>query len=185
MGKGIILTIGHSTRTLEDYIALLKMNKVTIVNDIRTIPRSRYNPQFNSDTLPDVLKTVSIKYIHSAGLGGLRHPHDGSPNTGWWNPSFRGFADYMQTDEFEQNISDLIKLADDERVVLMCAEVVPWRCHRALIADALLIRGLEVEHIISENSRYLHKLTAWAKVNGQEIIYPEIGSGQGEVRFKI
>lgn len=91
----------------------------------------------------------------------------------------------MQTDEFEQNISDLIKRSENDSVILMCAETVPWRCHRSLIADALLIRGLEVEHIISENSRYLHKLTVWAKVNGKQIIYPEIGGGQGELGFKI
>lgn len=168
----VILTIGHSTRTLELFIRMLKAHEVTKVVDIRTVPRSRHNPQFNKETLADELKAAGIEYVHMPGVGGLRHPRPDSPNTGWKNSSFRGFADYMQTQEFEDNLKTLINLAGQERCALMCAEAVPWRCHRSLIADALAIRGIRVEHIMSLSSTQPHKLTPFASVEGLRITYP-------------
>jgi uncharacterized protein (DUF488 family) len=168
----VVLTIGHSTRTLEDFITLLQKYDVQKVVDIRTIPRSRHNPQFNREELPNSLKTVGIGYVHMSGLGGLRHSVPDSPNTGWRNLSFRGFADYMQKEEFEKSLQELIELAKTERLALMCAEAVPWRCHRSLIADALSVRGVQVKHILSLTSLRSHKITSWAKVNGTHITYP-------------
>lgn len=170
--QGLISTVGHSNRKLEIFIHLLQSHNVKHVVDVRTIPRSRHNPQFNRETLSDSLKTAGIKYTHMAGLGGLRRPRPDSPNTGWRNASFRGFADYMQTPEFETNLQTLIVLARQEQIALMCAEAVPWRCHRSLIADSLLIRKIQIEHILSEKSRQPHSLTPWAVVNGTRITYP-------------
>ncbi len=167
-----IFTIGHSTRSAEDFIQLLKENDVTRVIDIRTIPRSRHNPQFNADTLRDTLSQAGISYLPMAGLGGLRRPQSDSPNTGWRNASFRGFADYMQTEDFKENLQVLIELARKEILAIMCAEAVPWRCHRSLIADALIIRGIKVEHILSRSSSRNHVLTPWAQVTGTSIVYP-------------
>lgn len=168
----VVLTIGHSTRTLEAFIRLLQASGVTRLVDVRTVPRSRRNPQFNRETLPDALSAVGIGYVHMAGLGGLRHPRPDSPNSAWRNASFRGFADYMQTPAFEVNIQMLMEQAQQGRMALMCAEAVPWRCHRSLIADALTVRGVEVEHILSATHRQLHTLTPWAQVNGSQLIYP-------------
>ena len=168
----MVLTIGHSTRSLEDFIHLLQTHEVKKVVDVRTVPRSRHNPQFNRETLPVSLKTNRIGYIHMLGLGGLRHSHPGSPNMGWRNASFRGFADYMQTQDFEKNLFTMIHLARQERISLMCAEAVPWRCHRSLIADALLIWGIRVEHILSLTHCQPHLLTPWARVDGTRITYP-------------
>jgi len=168
----IVLTVGHSTRTLEVFLQLLKAHAVTKIVDVRTAPRSRHNPQFNRETLPDQLKAVHLTYVHMPGLGGLRHPRAESPNTGWLNASFRGFADYMQTQEFEENLEALIQLANKERIALMCAEALPWRCHRSLIADALRSRGILVEHILSSTRRQPHGLTPWAQVDGTRLTYP-------------
>ena len=162
----IVLTIGHSTRTLEIFLHLLQAHRVTRLVDVRTIPRSRHNPQFNQETLPDALHAVGISYQHIAGLGGLRHTRPDSPNKAWRNMSFRGFADYMQTPEFKENLQVLIDMARQERVALMCAEAVPWRCHRSLIADAFSVRGLRVEHIMSEIQCLNHSLRPWARVTG-------------------
>jgi uncharacterized protein (DUF488 family) len=167
----IVLTIGHSTRTIEGFINLLA-HGVSRVVDVRTIPRSRHNPQFNADSLPGSLKKVGVGYVHMAGLGGLRHPARDSLNVGWCNGSFRGFADYMQTLEFETSLDELIQLANRDRIALMCAEAVPWRCHRSLIADALLVRGIHTEHILSLARRQIHTLTRFAKVQGTRITYP-------------
>jgi uncharacterized protein (DUF488 family) len=167
-----IITIGHSTRTLEKFIHLLTSNGITCLVDVRTVPRSRHNPQFNRETLPHQLMKAGLGYVHLPGLGGLRHAKDDSPNRGWQNASFRGFADYMQTPEFAQSLEELIKLSKNDRVVLMCAEAVPWRCHRSLIADALLVRGLHIEHIISSTHCRNHTLTPFAQVRGTEITYP-------------
>lgn len=167
-----ILTVGHSTRPFETYLALLQAHGVTTVVDIRTVPRSRRNPQFNRETLPEALRAAGIGYVHMAGLGGLRHPRPDSPNTGWRNASFRGFADYMGTPEFVEHVEALVDLAGREPVALMCAEVVPWRCHRSLIADALSVRHLPVEHILSATRREPHGLTPWAKVDGTSLTYP-------------
>jgi uncharacterized protein (DUF488 family) len=168
----IIRTIGHSTRSLEEFTGLLKKYEITVVVDVRTVPRSRKNPQFNRETLPEALEREKIAYRHMAGLGGLRHPAKDSPNAGWRNASFRGYADYMQTEEFRQNLEELISLARSERIVLMCAEALPWRCHRSLIADALTIRGIRTKHIMSTTSHNPHRLTPWARVEGLKITYP-------------
>lgn len=173
-----VLTIGHSTRTIGEFAGLLKAHGVTCVVDVRTIPRSRFNPQFNRESLPDSLKEIGVGYVHMPGLGGLRHTVANSPNLGWKNASFRGYADYMQTPEFEKNLEDLIQLAKKERISLMCAEAVPWRCHRSLIADALLIRGIYTEDIMSLTSRQVHKLTPFAKINGVKITYPPEMTGR-------
>jgi uncharacterized protein (DUF488 family) len=168
----IVLTIGHSTRTLEEFISLLKTHSVTRVVDVRTVPRSRHNPQFNRDSLPKELKKAGLGYVHLPGLGGLRHAKPDSLNLGWRNASFRGYADYMQTPEFGQSLDELIQLAKQDRIAIMCAEAVPWRCHRSLIADALMVRGIRVEDIVSPTSRTVHALTSFAKVSGSTITYP-------------
>ncbi len=167
-----VLTIGHSTRTLEEFIRLLQAHGATCVVDVRTVPRSWHNPQFNKTSLPGSLKKAGLSYIHLPGLGGLRHAKRDSLNLGWRNASFRGYADYMQTLEFEQSLDELIWLTNQERIVLMCAEVVPWRCHRSLIADALLVRGIRTEDIMSPTRRQVHTLTPFAKVRGTTITYP-------------
>jgi len=168
----LVVTIGHSTRSLDDFIDLLKTHGVGKVIDVRTVPRSRHNPQFNRDTLPESLRSARIGYKHIPGLGGLRHALRDSPNMGWRNSSFRGFADYMLTEEFEKSLEKLIGLVRRKRICLMCAEAVPWRCHRSLIADALQVRGITVEHIMSKSQPQLHKLTPFARVDGTRITYP-------------
>jgi hypothetical protein len=168
----VVLTIGHSTRTMEEFIRLLEAHGVTRVVDVRTVPRSRHNPQFNRDTLPASLLPAGIGYIHMPELGGLRHTTPASINTGWRNASFRGYADYMQTPAFAKAIDELIQLAGQDRVALMCAEAVPWRCHRSLIADALWVRGIRSEDIMSATRRQVHALTPFAKVDGIGITYP-------------
>src|ERR1039458_1972697 len=175
--SAIVLTIGHSTRTLEEFIGLLQVHGVTCVVDVRTVPRSRFNPQFNKASLPRSLAKVGLGYVHLPGLGGLRHAHADSVNLGWRNASFRGFADYMQTPEFEQSLQELVRLATRERLALMCAEAVPWRCHRSLIADALLVRGIRTEDIMSPTRRQIHTLTPFAKVRGTVITYPTEAPG--------
>ena len=168
----LVMTIGHGTRPLEVFCQILQTNQVGKVADVRTVPRSRFNPQFNKETLPEALAAMGIGYVHLPGLGGLRHPRRDSPNLGWRNASFRGFADYMQTPWFEENLLALIDLAKQERLALMCAETVPWRCHRSLIADALTVRGVKVEHILSEHRLQEHRLTNFARVEGAQITYP-------------
>ena len=168
----VVLTVGHSTRQLAEFIALLAAHSVSRLVDIRTVPRSRHNPQFNRDTLPTALEVAGIRYAHVAGLGGFRHTHPGSLNMGWRNVSFRGFADYMQTPEFAENLAALIEQATRERVVLMCAEAVPWRCHRSLIADALVVHGICAKEIINAVRLQLHTLTSFAKVDGTVVTYP-------------
>jgi uncharacterized protein (DUF488 family) len=168
----MIYTIGHSTRSLETFIGLLKAQGVTALVDVRTIPRSRHNRQFNQDTLPDALAAAGIRYVYEKGLGGLRHTKPGSPNGAWRNASFRGFADYMQTPEFAEGLNRLIEIAGTEPVAIMCAEAVPWRCHRSLIADALVVRGFSVRDVIGATSCKPHVITPWAKIDGMAITYP-------------
>jgi uncharacterized protein (DUF488 family) len=163
--------MGHSTRALEEFVRLLKAHGVQRVVDVRTIPRSRHNPQFNRDQLSPALHNTRIHYRHMPGLGGLRRARRDSINTGWRNASFRGYADYMQTVAFEKSLAECIELAKRERVVLMCAEAVPWRCHRSLIADALLVRGIDAREITSGIRTRAHALTPWAQVNGTQITY--------------
>ena len=167
----LVMTIGHSTCTLK-FISLLQAHGATCVVDVRTVPRSRHNPQFNKSSLPGSLKKAGLGYLHLPGLGGLRHVKRESVNLGWRNASFRGYADYMQTQEFEQSLQELIQLANKDRMVLMCAEAVPWRCHRSLIADALLVRGIRAEDIMSPTRRHIHSLTPFSKVRGTTITYP-------------
>ena len=168
----LVSTVGHSTRPVKDFVALLLAHGVKQLVDVRTIPRSRHNPQFNLNRLPRPLQQAGIRYRHIAGLGGLRHARRDSINTGWRNASFRGFADYMQTLEFEKALDQLIHLAQKRRTAIMCAEAVPWRCHRSMIGDALLVRGLRVEEITSRTRTRPHTLTAWARVKGKQLTYP-------------
>ena len=168
----VVLTIGHSTRPLEEFLHLLDAHGVKRLVDVRTVPRSRHNPQFNKESLPEALKRVGISYTHMPSLGGLRHARKDSINLGWRNAGFRGFADYMQTAEFAKALSGLIEVAEKERVAIMCAEAVPWRCHRSLVADALLARGVRVEEISSVTRTQPHKLTPFAHVFGGEVTYP-------------
>jgi uncharacterized protein (DUF488 family) len=168
----VVLTIGHSTRTLAEFIGLLQAHGVARVVDVRTVPRSRHNPQFNKTSLPRGLKKAGLGYVHMPGLGGLRHVKRDSINMGWRNTSFRGYADYMQTPEFELTLDELIRLANPEQIALMCAEAVPWRCHRSLIADALLFRGIRTKDIMSPIRRTAHTLTPFAKTRSTTITYP-------------
>lgn len=167
-----VLTIGHSTRPIEDFIAMLASHAVTLLVDVRTVPRSRHNPQYNAETLPASLAAAHIGYAHAAGLGGFRRTLPDSPNTGWRNLSFRGYADYMQSAEFEQELIGLIELARGERIALMCAEAVPWRCHRSLIADALEAHGVAACEIVSASRLQAHKLTPFARVRDTRVDYP-------------
>ncbi len=167
-----MLTIGHSNRPVEEFLSMLKTHGVELLVDVRTVPRSRHNPQFNSDVLPRSLAGECIRYAHMPGLGGLRHARKDSLNTGWKNLSFRGYADYMLTGEFVENLRKLAELDPGCRTAIMCAESVPWRCHRSLIADALTIRGIAVNHIMSETKANPHRLTAFAHVDGDRITYP-------------
>ena len=170
----LVLTVGHSTRPIVEFIGLLAGNGVSHLLDVRTVPRSRHNPQFNRDTLPASLQGAGIAYTHVPGLGGFRPTSPESPNAGWRNASFRGYADYMQTAAFRHELDGVVELAANERIALMCAEAVPWRCHRSLIADALLVRGIGVEEIVSVTRRQPHKLTPFARVEGTSITYPPI-----------
>jgi uncharacterized protein (DUF488 family) len=167
-----VLSVGHSTRPLEAFMGMLRAHGVQRVVDVRTVPRSRHNPQFDRDTLPAALRAAGIGYVHLPALGGLRHARPDSRNTAWRNASFRGFADYMQTPEFAAGLEALLALAARERVALMCAEAVPWRCHRSLIADALAARRIRVEHITSATRARPHALTPWARVRGGRVTYP-------------
>jgi uncharacterized protein (DUF488 family) len=154
----------------------LKAYEIEEVVDIRTIPRSRHNPQFNKESIQESLKAANIRYVHMPGLGGLRHTDPDSINKAWRNLSFRGYADYMQTAEFKSALEELIELSKRRRIVLVCAESVPWRCHRSLIADALLIRKFQTIDIFSATKSKRHTLTPWAKVWRKKITYPEAGN---------
>ncbi|HEY7334090.1 MAG TPA: DUF488 domain-containing protein [Bryobacteraceae bacterium] len=179
----LILTIGHSTHSIDEFLDLLKAHEVKQLADVRTIPKSRRNPQFNGADLAKTLRKRRIRYVHVPGLGGLRHPRKDSINTGWRNVSFRGYADYMQTQEFESGLKELMDLSGDRRTAIMCAEAVPWRCHRSLIADALLARGVPVEHIMSKSSRNPHAYTPFAKVEGRRVIYPGGAASAAAIRL--
>ncbi|MEP7138335.1 MAG: DUF488 domain-containing protein [Caldimonas sp.] len=167
-----VLTVGHSTRPIEEFLEMLVGHGVTQLVDVRTVPRSRHNPQFGQEMLPASLAGVDIGYVHAPGLGGFRHAAADSPNAGWRNLSFRGYADYMQTADFKADLAGLIELARISRVALMCAEAVPWRCHRSLIADALLVHGIPSCEIASPARLQAHRLTPFARVSGLELSYP-------------
>jgi uncharacterized protein (DUF488 family) len=174
-----ILTIGHSTRTWKEFLDILRAHRVKRVIDVRSIPRSRHNPQFNREILSTKLRAARIGYVHLRKLGGLRHARHDSPNMGWRNASFRGFADYMQTSEFENGLDRLMKLARQKRCAIMCAEAVPWRCHRSLIADALTVRGIRVDDIMGMKRSQVHSLMSFARVQGHRITYP-VGNRGGK-----
>jgi uncharacterized protein (DUF488 family) len=167
-----VLTIGHSNRSIQEFLDILQAHQVQLVIDVRKLPGSRSNPQFNQDTLPQVLEKYGIGYVHMPTLGGLRLRRLDSPNAGWKNASFQGYADYMLTPEFEEALQELLEQARDNRAALMCAEAVPWRCHRSLIADALVVRGIAVEHLFSVSRSQPHVLRTWAHVEGTRITYP-------------
>ena len=172
----VLFSIGHSTHSIDEFVDLLRTYGVRQLIDVRSIPRSRHNPQFNKEDMALFLRNRKINYSHAKGLGGLRHAGKDSPNTGWRNASFRGFADYMLTDDFNIALNKLILKAKKKPTVIMCAEAVPWRCHRSLIADALIGRDWEVRHILSKNSIYSHKVTPFAKRKGGKIIYVSQGT---------
>ncbi len=169
---GTIFTVGHSTLPIDRFIALLQAYGIERLADIRTVPRSRHNPQFNAAARADSLAAERIEYLPMPALGGLRRARKDSPNTGWRNASFRGYADYMQSTEFRDAVEALIRLGRQKRVAIMCAEAVPWRCHRSLIADALTIRGVEVREIQSLTRAEVHKLTPFARAEGLNLTYP-------------
>ena len=170
-----VFTVGHSTRPIDEFIALLKAHGVGRVVDVRTVPRSRHNPQFGQDALSKTLADHGIAYTHVPDLGGLRRARPDSPNMGWRNASFRGYADHMQTAAFADALDELIGLARRSQVAVMCAEAVPWRCHRSLIADALIARGIPTEELSSATRRAPHRLTPFARVEGSRVTYPGVG----------
>jgi uncharacterized protein (DUF488 family) len=167
-----VLTIGHSNRTWQEFLGLLRAHRVARVVDVRSIPRSRHNPQFDQQTLRKKLRGAKIGYVHLKKLGGRRHTRRDSANMGWRNASFRGYADYMQTADFDAGLQRLIKLARNKRSAIMCAEAVPWRCHRSLIGDALTVRGIRVEDIMSGKTSRVHSMTSFARVRKNVITYP-------------
>ena len=173
-------TIGHSTRPLEALVALLRAHGVDTLVDVRTVPRSRRHPQFVRDALMESLPRASIAYTHMPGLGGLRKARKDSPNTGLRSVGFRGYADYMQTEAFERHLAALMTLAHDARVALMCAEAVPSQCHRSLLSDALVARGVRVLHITDPGQPTPHALTPWVHRDGVRLTYPP---RQGELAF--
>jgi uncharacterized protein (DUF488 family) len=170
--KDAIFTVGHSTLPIGRFVALLHAHDIERLADIRTVPRSRHNPQFNDNALAEALRAENIEYVPLASLGGLRQPRKDSPNMGWRNESFRGYADYMQTEAFRDGLEALIQMSQQKRVAIMCAEAVPWRCHRSLVADALSVRGIAVIEILSESSYQMHELTPFARAAGTRITYP-------------
>jgi uncharacterized protein (DUF488 family) len=165
-------TVGHSTRTIEDTVSLLRTHHIQILVDVRTVPRSRHNPQFNRDTFGPALTQAGFLYRHEPELGGLRKSRPDSVNVGWKNAAFRGYADYMQTDQFWTALDRLMEQARLTPTAIMCAEAVPWRCHRSLIADALLSRNWSVRHILSPNKVAIHVLTTFAKIDQGRLTYP-------------
>jgi uncharacterized protein (DUF488 family) len=170
--KQTLYTIGHSTRPISEFVDLLKIYGIKQLVDVRTIAKSRHNPQFSEESLSLSLPKEKIKYIHDKGLGGLRRAKKDSINNGWRNASFRGYADYMQTEEFSQALEGLKARSLKTPTVIMCAEAVPWRCHRSMIADALTKQKWEVRHIMSKTSANTHKLTSFAKLKKGKIFYP-------------
>src|SRR5580704_12615966 len=167
-----VLTIGHSNRTWKEFLEILRAHRVKRVIDVPSIPRSRHNHQFNREILSTKLRAARIGYVHLRKLGGLRHARRDSSNMGWRNSSFRGFADYMQTSDFEAGLHRLIKLVGQKRSAIMCAESVPWRCHRSLIADALTVRGIRVDDIMGMKRSQVHSLIPFARVQGHRVTYP-------------
>ena len=169
-----IYTVGHSTHPLDEFVAMLKAHGVAAVADVRRYPRSRRHPHFNDDALAEELPRRGIRYLPFKSLGGRRRPAPDSPNVGWRNESFRGYADYLETDAFKHALAELMEAAAETPTTIMCAEAVPWRCHRSLIADALLVRGWTVLDIMSRTSAPPHAVTPFAKVEGERLVYPAV-----------
>jgi uncharacterized protein (DUF488 family) len=167
-----MMTIGHSNRPLQELIDMLRAHGVDLLVDVRTVPKSRYSPQFNAANLPAPLLQAGIEYRGMPELGGLRRARKDSINTGWRNDSFRGYADYMQTPEFDAALDQLLQATEGRQAAVMCAEAVPWRCHRSLIADALTARGIAVEHIMSAATKNPHRMTNFARVEATRVSYP-------------
>jgi uncharacterized protein (DUF488 family) len=170
-----VYTIGHGTRTIEAFVQILQSHEIATVVDVRTITKSRHNPQYNEEDLRKSLTQKGIGYIHCSGLGGLRHTTKDSMNTAWHNESFRGYADYMQTAQFQAALQHIIDIIRQKQTVIMCAETLPWRCHRSLIGDALLLHNIAVTDVINEKSSKPHALTSFAKIDGTTITYPGDG----------
>jgi uncharacterized protein (DUF488 family) len=168
----VIYTVGHSTRTADEFLALLRAHGVQLVADVRTVPRSRRHPQFTRETLARFLDTQAIGYEHYPALGGLRKPRRDSVNTGWRHPAFRGYADHMESDQFQRALDDLVRIASVQSTAIMCAEAVWWQCHRRLLADALLVRGVPVRHILSEAEAKPHELSEFARASDGRVTYP-------------
>lgn len=180
-----MLTIGHSTLPIEIFLGALRQNGVECLVDIRTVPRSRFNPQFGTEQLSRSIQQAGMEYLWMRELGGLRHPRPDSINMGWRNTSFRGYADYMQTGPFAEALARLIAMDCERTAAIMCSEAVPWRCHRSLVGDALLVHGCTVEDIfVAANgtaTRKPHKLTPFAQVEGQRLWYPPEPASQPEL----
>jgi hypothetical protein len=170
-------TVGHGTRPLEEFLALLREHEIELLADIRTVPGSRHNPQFGGTALARSLPEAGICYLLLKGLGGLRKPRPDSPNGGWRNDSFRGYADYMLTAGFEAALDELMALLRLRRTAIMCAETVYWRCHRSLVADALLVRGVEALHLLAPGKAVPHALTRFARPEGTRLLYPPEAGG--------
>ncbi len=170
-----LYTIGHSTRTIEEFLDLLQAHHIQELVDVRTIPQSRHNPQFGQDQFQTALTQAGIAYTHQKNLGGLRHPSSDSINLGWQNLAFRGYADYMATPEFQQGLQELEERAAKKTVAIMCAEALWWRCHRSLIADALTVQGWQVLHIQSRKTAKPHELTSFLKIIDDKLTYPATG----------
>lgn len=168
----LLWTIGHSTRPIDEFVELLRTHGIGLLVDVRTVPKSRYNPQFHTEALAQSLKKAGFIYRHMPALGGLRKPKKDSINMGWRNKSFRGYADYMQTGEFKRALDELMADSRQLRAAIMCAEAVPWRCHRSLIADALLTQGWEVRHIMGPTEANPHQLTSFAQAIDGGLTYP-------------
>ena len=175
----VVRTVGHSTHPIEEFIDLLRAHGVHRLVDVRTVARSRHNPQFEESALAASLRAHRITYRHVRELGGLRPTRSDSVNTAWRNASFRGYADYMQTPQFADAVDDLVRHATHDDLVIMCAEAVPWRCHRSLIGDALVVRGVEVLDIMSPTSARPHTLTSFARTDGTRVWYPATDQGDG------
>jgi uncharacterized protein (DUF488 family) len=176
----MIYTVGHSTRTENEFIDLLRQYSIETLVDVRTLPHSRWNPHFNAASLRKSLPASKINYVHEPELGGLRKPVASSINTAWKNPGFRGYADYMQTEQFNTALTRIVQLSTEKKIALMCAEAYFGKCHRMLLSDALIVRGVQVIHILDLTQTKPHQVTSFAKVNGTKITYP---ADQSQLEF--
>lgn len=172
MARQTVFTVGHSTHPIEEFVALLQAHDIEQIVDVRSIPKSRHNPQFNGPSLKESLKKAHIRYKLLKKLGGLRYTTKDSINLGWRNASFRGYADYMASEGFAEGLQELMEIAIVKKTAIMCAEAVPWRCHRSLIADALTKQKWAVYDIMSPTSAKKHRLTSFLRVRKGQLIYP-------------